>query len=72
MYIEYMELQIDAVKDKMIMCRFSPSIFLEIENLAQNKGTSNGKIIRALVDYALKAHAPTKGVPLKKKPTTSL
>mgnify|MGYP001558239724 FL=1 len=50
-----MELQIEKVKDKMIMCRFAPEVFAQIEKLAAKNKTSNGKIIRALVDKALVA-----------------
>ena len=48
-----MKLDIAPVKDKMIMCRFSPDVFFQIEKLAKKHKTSQGKIIRALVDKAL-------------------
>lgn len=46
-------LEIPKVKDKMIMCRFSPDVFKQIEKLAKKHKTSQGKVIRALVDKAL-------------------
>lgn len=48
-----MKLEIDKVKDKMIMCRFAPDVFKQIEALAKKHKTSQGKIIRALVEKAL-------------------
>jgi len=48
-----MKLNLPKVKDKMIMCRFSPEVFATIEKLAKKHKTSQGKIIRALVEQAL-------------------
>ncbi len=48
-----MKLDIAPVKNKMIMCRFSPDVFKKIEKLAKEHKTSQGKIIRALVEKAL-------------------
>lgn len=48
-----MKLNIDPVKDKMIMCRFSPETYKKVAKLAGKNKTSHGKIIRALVDKAL-------------------
>lgn len=52
-----MKLELDKVKDKMIMCRFSPEVFKVIEKLAKQNKTGQGKIIRALVDKALRDEA---------------
>lgn len=48
-----MKLKIDPVKDRMIMCRFSPDVFKKIEKLAKANKTSQGKIIRALVELSI-------------------
>ena len=38
-----MELQIEKVKDKMIMCRFAPEVFAQIEKLAAKIRHQTGK-----------------------------
>ena len=49
-----MELQLDKVKDKMIMCRFAPNMFAELGKLAKKNKTSRGKVIRAIIETSLK------------------
>lgn len=48
-----MELNLAPVKDKMIMCRFDPTMFDELGKLAKKNKTSRGKIIRALLESSL-------------------
>ena len=48
-----MKIDFESVKNRMIMCRFSPDIFKQVEKLAKKHKTSRGKIIGALVEKAL-------------------
>lgn len=51
-YSGYMKLKLAKVKDKMIMCRFDPVVFMWISAMAKKHKTSHSKIIRAIVDKA--------------------
>jgi ribbon-helix-helix CopG family protein len=46
-------LELEPIKDKMIMVRLDPRVYKEVSEIAKVNKTSRGKIIRALIDKSL-------------------